>query len=94
MSQSDEEEFASATLSEAIENQIRDGNPDAAKQALERLMLAGHERADAIALMTAVLAVEVRALLNEERAFDSVWYAAALQALPELPELPELPAER
>jgi len=30
--------------------------------------------------------VEVRAILKEERAFDTAWYIKALQALPTLPD--------
>jgi hypothetical protein len=32
-----------------------------------------------------VLAVEIDAILEEDRAFNTQWYEAALRALPELP---------
>ena len=86
MTESNDEAFARSTLSEAIENQLREGKPLAAKFTLERLLAAGHERADAIAMMAAVLALEVRALLDEDRPFDTDWYVAALRGLPAMPD--------
>jgi hypothetical protein len=85
MTESNDEEFAESTLSDAIENQIRDGKPLAAAFTLERLLAAGHPRDAAIRMMAEVLAFEVRAILEKERPFDMQWYVAALQALPELP---------
>jgi hypothetical protein len=81
MTESDDEAFAEATLSEAIENQLRDGKPLAAKFTLERLLGAGHDRAEAIAMMAEVLGREVRALLDADRPFDMDAYVAALRAL-------------
>jgi hypothetical protein len=88
MSQSNDEEFAESTLSEAVENQIREGKPLAAALTLQRLLAEGHERADAVRMMAQVLAVEVRVILEQERPFDMQWYVAALQALPDLPAVP------
>ena len=82
MSEPSDEEFAESTLIAAIENQIRDNNPREAKAALNRLMLVGYSREDAIAMMASVLAQEVQAIVEEDRAFDNQWYAEALQALP------------
>lgn len=81
MSESNDEAFAESTLREAIENQLRDGKPLAAKMTLERLLAAGHERSEAIAMMAEVLAQEVRAILDEDRPFNLDWYVAALRAL-------------
>jgi predicted RNase H-like HicB family nuclease len=88
MSQSNDEEFAESTLSEAVENQIREGKPLAAALTLQRLLAEGQSRADAIRMMAQVLAVEVRAIVEQERPFDMQWYVAALQALPDLPAVP------
>ena len=85
MTEPNDEEFAESTLSEAIENQIREGKPLAAAMTLQRLLGAGHSRTEAIRMMAQVLAFEVRAILEKERPFDMQWYVAALQALPELP---------
>ncbi|KAF0862231.1 hypothetical protein [Pseudomonas sp. LD120] len=81
----DEEEFAESTLIEAIENQIESGNPPAAKATLNKLTLVGYEREEILNLMAHVLAIEIDAILEQDRAFDTQWYEAALRALPELP---------
>jgi hypothetical protein len=86
MTEPNEEAFAESTLSEAIENQIREGKPLAAAMTLQRLLAASHPRAEAVRMMAQVLAFEVRAILEKERPFDMQWYVAALQALPELPD--------
>ena len=82
---SDEEEFVETTLTEAIQNQIDSDNPPAAKATFNKLTLVGYEREDILNLMAHVLAVEIDALLEEDRAFNTEWYEAALRALPELP---------
>ena len=81
----DEEEFAENTLIEAIENQIESDNPPAAKATFNKLTLVGYERDDILNLMAHVLACEIDAMLDEDRAFDTEWYETALRALPELP---------
>lgn len=81
----DEEAFAENTLIEAIENQIEADNPPAAKATFNKLTLAGYEREEILNLMAHVLAVEIDAILEEDRAFNTEWYEAALRALPELP---------
>ncbi len=81
----DEEEFAEKTLIEAIENQIESDNPPAAKAVFNKLTLVGYEREEILNLMAHVLAVEIDAILEEDRPFDTQWYEAALRALPELP---------
>jgi hypothetical protein len=82
---SDEEEFTENTLIEAIENQIESDNPPAAKATFNKLTLVGYEKEEILNLMAHVLAVEIDAILEEDRAFDTKWYEAALRALPELP---------
>ena len=81
----DEEEFAASTLIEAIENQIEADNPPAAKATLNKLTLVGYERDDILEMMAHVLAIEIDALLEQDRPFDTEWYEAALRAPPELP---------
>jgi hypothetical protein len=81
----DEEEFAENTLVEAIENQIESDNPPAAKATFNKLTLVGYEREEILNLMAHVLAVEIDAILEEDRAFNTEWYETALRALPELP---------
>ena len=81
----DEEEFAENTLIEAIENQIESDNPPAAKATFNKLTLVGYEREEILNLMAHVLAVEIDAILEEDRAFNTEWYETPCVALPELP---------
>lgn len=81
----DEEEFAESKLTQAIENQIESDTPPAAKATFNKLTLVGYERDEILNLMAHVLATEIDAMLDEDRAFDTQWYEAALRALPELP---------
>ena len=81
----DDEEFAESTLTQAIENQIESDNPPAAKSTFNKLTLVGYEREDILNLMAHVLAVEIDAMLEEDRPFNTDWYETALRALPELP---------
>jgi hypothetical protein len=81
----DDEEFAESTLTQAIENQIESDNPPAAKATFNKLTLVGYDRAEILQLMAHVLAVEIDALLEEDRPFNTEWYEQALRALPELP---------
>lgn len=81
----DEESFAESTLTQAIENQIDSDNPPAARATLNKLTLVGYEREDILNLMAHVLAIEIDAMLDEDRPFDTQWYETALRALPELP---------
>ncbi|MDE1168602.1 MAG: hypothetical protein PW845_25285 [Pseudomonas sp.] len=81
----EDEQFAEDTLIQAIENQIESDNPPAAKATFNKLTLVGYERDDILEMMAHVLAVEIDKILEEDRAFDTVWYETALRALPELP---------
>ncbi|KJH81252.1 hypothetical protein UG46_26280 [Pseudomonas fluorescens] len=81
----DEEEFVENTLIQAIENQIESDNPPAAKATFNKLTLVGYEREEILNLMAHVLAVEIDAILEEDRPFNTEWYEGALRALPELP---------
>ena len=81
----DDEAFAEATLTQAIENQIESGEPPAAKATFNKLKLVGYEREDILNLMAHVLAIEIDNMLDEDRPFNTEWYETALRALPELP---------
>ncbi len=81
----DEEEFTESTLTQAIENQIESDNPPAAKATFNKLTLVGYEHDEILNLMAHVLAVEIDKMLDEDRAFNTQWYEAALRALPKLP---------
>ncbi len=81
----DEEEFTESTLIQAIENQIESDTPPAAKATFNKLTLVGYEREEILNLMAHVLAIEIDAMLDEDRAFNTEWYETALRTLPELP---------
>jgi hypothetical protein len=81
----DEEEFAEATLIEAIENQIESDNPPAAKATFNKLTLVGYGREDILEMMAHVLAVEIDGILKDDRPFNTEWYEKALRALPDMP---------
>ncbi|MGQ7960432.1 hypothetical protein ACUTAF_22410 [Pseudomonas sp. SP16.1] len=81
-----EEDFAEATLVQAIENQLEAGEPAAAQAVYNKLSLVGYAREEILQLMALVLAHEVDAMLRDDRPFDAAWYEQALRALPELPE--------
>lgn len=85
----DDEAFAEATLTQAIENQLETGNPPAAQAVYNKLTLVGYAREEILEMMALVLAHEIDAMLDADRPFDSAWYEQALRALPELPEQPE-----
>ncbi|MBD1550184.1 hypothetical protein [Pseudomonas typographi] len=81
-----DEDFAEATLTQAIENQIESGEPPAALATYNKLTLVGYEREDILNLMAHVLAMEIDAMLEQDRPFDGPWYESALRTLPELPQ--------
>jgi len=83
--ENDEEEFAETTLIQAIENQIESDNPPAAKATFNKLTLVGYEREEILVMMAHVLAVEIDGILEDDRPFNTVWYEAALRALPDMP---------
>lgn len=82
----DEEDFAEATLTQAIENQLEAGEPAAVTAVYNKLCLVGYPREEIIHLMALVLAHEIDTLLREDRPFDGAGYERMLRALPELPE--------
>jgi len=82
----DEEDFAEATLTQAIENQLEAGQPAAVTAVYNKLSLVGYPREEIIHLMALVLAHEIDTLLREDRPFDGAAYERMLRALPELPE--------
>lgn len=82
----EDEAFAEATLVQAIENQLENGEPAAAQAVYNKLTLVGYEREEILELMALVLAHEVDAMLRDDRPFDGAWYEQALRALPTLPE--------
>jgi hypothetical protein len=85
----DDEEMdaAMASLIEVVENQLRANDPPAVAVTLARLLGAGHERDEAVALIGAVLMVELNEMLRSKREYDAASYAGKLANLPALPDL-------
>lgn len=78
-------EIAQAAIFEAIENQIRDGDPPLVKETLNRLISEGQSREDAMKLIGCAMSVELFGIIKSGEAFNSERYNSNLSKLPELP---------
>lgn len=70
------------SILEAVDTQLRDGNPPETRKALDRLMRQGHLREDARILIARVLAAEMFEIMKHKRHHDPGKYARALEDLP------------
>jgi hypothetical protein len=70
---------------ETIENQLRDNDPPETKKTLERLMLSGESRENAMRYIASALSVEIFEALKNETPYDEGRYLMNLKKLPELP---------
>lgn len=77
--------IAREALFEAIENQMREGNPAATKQAFDRLRAAGHSRKNTMRVLAPVLLYELNEMLRDKRMYDEASYVNRLKKLPLLP---------
>ena len=73
---------AQRTVRQVIANQIFDDQPPEVWVAAQRLLASGLEREEAMAQLGMVFVATMRDLLADERPFDPVAYAAALDRLP------------
>jgi len=80
-----EPEGVRAALREAIQNQIAANDPAETKETFNRLTAGGFAEEDVWRLLSAVLTVELAAILRESRPFSLDAYVKALKALPDLP---------
>ena len=71
---------------EVVDNQIRGGNPPAAKETFDRLVGEGIRRDEARRLIGCVVASEIFDILKHLQPYDEDRYVKALRKLPELPE--------
>jgi len=71
---------------EVVENQIRELNPPATKETLDRLIREGHDDDEARRLIGCVVASEIFDMLKNMEPYDEDRYVAALRRLPEVPE--------
>lgn len=72
-------------LRQTVRDQIKANEPPEVAATYRRLVAAGHDNANAVELITAVLAAEMYDIMNEQRDFDEAKYNASLRRLPELP---------
>lgn len=86
--QQNEDELVQQQLEIAIENQLQANEPACVHAVLNKLLLVGTERAEAIEMMAYVLAVEIQQSFVEGRGFAADNYERLLRALPTLPEMP------
>lgn len=86
--QQDDDELVREQLAIAIENQLQANEPPFVQAVLNKLLLVGTGRAEAVEMMAYVLAVEIEQSFNEERGFAADNYERMLRALPTLPGLP------
>ncbi|SRR5258708_27142641 len=66
---------------EVIENQIRNGDPPETQQTLERLLVAGYSRKQALEMIGSALVEEIWAILHDHKPFDRVRFTALLEQL-------------
>ena len=84
MSQPDPE-LAREAMFEAVENQMRDGDPPETKHTYDRLTRDGHSHDEAMRLIGCVLSNEMFHMLRGKETFSHARYAAGLNDLPEIP---------
>ena len=80
-------ERVAGSLREVVENQLRANEPPEVAATLARLLAAGHDRDEAVALIGAALMVELNEIMRSEREFDPARYVRNLANLPALPDL-------
>ncbi len=73
--------YLAKTLVEVVENQLRSGDPAIVRETLERLMCNGHDRDNAVRLISTALIKEIQAVLQTQEPYDSFRYRALLEAL-------------
>ena len=71
---------------DVVDNQIRQLNPPATKETLDRLVREGHAPDEARRLIGNVVASEIFDILKNMEPYDEDRYVRALRKLPDLPE--------
>ncbi len=71
-------------LVDIVENQLQDATPIKVKETLMRLMMTGHSREDAIAMIACALSLEVFDVTKNNAKFNDKRYSQHLDALPDL----------
>ncbi len=76
---------ARKAILDVVENQIRNLDPPATKETLDRLISEGVAEDEARRLIGCVVASEIFGILKHKQPFDLERYITALRRLPELP---------
>lgn len=84
--ETEEAQFVRQQLFEVIENQLRDNDPPYVQAVLNKLVLVGIERSEAVEMMAYILSLEIHKTLSQGSAFDLNNYEKMLRALPDLPD--------
>ena len=77
--------IARDAMFEAIENQIRDGNPPVTKETYDRLVSDGYSHEETMKLIGSALTVEIFGALKNKEVFNEERYKKNLNNLPDLP---------
>jgi hypothetical protein len=77
--------MAREALFEAIETQMKEGEPAETKATFNRLLADGYSRKETMRLLACVLVVELNDMVRDNRVYDEASYAKKLKALPRLP---------
>ncbi len=83
--ESEDDPVIHQAIFDTIENQIRDREPAATADTLERLLAAGESRDTALRYIACVLSVEFFEIIQNGSPFDEARYVRNLEALPALP---------
>jgi hypothetical protein len=73
-------------LLEAVENQLREGNPPETAETYTRLLAEGHPDREARLLIGTIILVEMNRMARANEFFNHERFVSALRRLPELPE--------
>ena len=84
--ETEEAQFVRQQLFEAIENQLRDNDPPFVQSVLNKLVLVGIGREEAVEMMAYILSLEIQKTLSQDSGFDLQNYEKMLRALPDLPD--------
>lgn len=70
-----------AVILEVVEDQIRNNNPPETRQTLERLLVAGYSREQAIEMIGSALVGEIWNVMHENKPYDHARFTALLDQL-------------
>lgn len=84
--ETEEAQFVRQQLFTAIENQLRDNDPPFVQSVLNKLVLVGIVREEAVEMMAYILSLEIQKTLSQDSGFDLQNYEKMLRALPDLPD--------